>query len=184
MSKLLSKFLQLVLLPAALLVVSKVAGLYFAITYFKLDFFLQTRPEDIYSLQIYFTNPADTIIASSVSNLFMLFSIGLLSIYFLTKYRLSLLASYNPKILVKLNNWNLLTWINKRDNTFLKVFVWTMFLWITAIMIMTDVLRESTTLWIGILAFVVTIISTWVLIRTFEIEGEIIYPHSKTSKLY
>ena len=184
MSKILSKFLQIVIFPAALLVVSKVAGLYFAIIYFKLDFFLETKPEEIYSLQIYFTNQTETLIANSVSNLFMLLTIGGVTIYFLIKYRLSLLASYNPKTLVKLNNLNLLPWINKKNNTFLRVFVWIVFLWFTCITIIADVFTNSTFSWIGTLAFLVTIISTWVLIRTFEIEGEIIYPHSKTSNLY
>ncbi len=184
MSKLLSKFLQIVIFPTALLVVSKVLGLYIAVMYFNLNFFLETHPEEIYSLQIYFTNSNETLIANSVSNLVMFCAIASVAAYFLIKYRLSLLATYNPRTLVKLNNWNMLSWVNKKDSTFLKVFVWTMFLWITSILIIVDVISQNTVGWIGIFAFVVTIISTWVLIRTFEIEGEIIYPHSETSNLY
>ncbi len=184
MSKLLKKFLQIVIFPAALLVVSKLLGLYFAITYFNLDFFLDTEPEEIYSLQIYFTNQGDTLLANSVSNLMMFCAIAAVSIYFLIKYRLSLLASYNPRTLVKLNNINLLSWVHKKGNTFLRVFVWIMFLWVASITIIADTLAQNSFPFISILTFIVSIISTWVLIRTFEIEGEIIYPHSKASNLF
>ena len=184
MSNLLRKFLQNIILPTALLVVSKVLGLYFAITFFNLDFFLETRPEQIYSIQIYFTNNSETILASSLSNLTMLLIMSVVASYFLIKYRLSVLSTYNPKILVKLNNLNLMPWVNSKSNTFLKVFIWVMFLWIACINIVADVLSQNTFLWIGVIAFVVSIVSSWVLIRTFEIEGEIIYPHSSTSNLY
>ncbi len=184
MSKLLRKFLQYIILPTALLIVSKVVGLYVAITFFNLDFFLETRPEQIYSLQIYFTNQTDAVLANSISNLTMFLSISFVTIYFLIKYRLSILATYNPRILVKLNNLNLMIWINNKKNTFLRVFVWVMFLWIICITVVTDTLSGSSFSWISILTFLVTIISTWVLIRTFEIEGEIIYPHNRTSNLY
>ncbi len=184
MSKLLRKFLQYIILPSALLVVSKVVGLYIAITVFNLDFFLETRPEQIYSLQIYFTSGSDALFANSVSNLIMFLTISVFSIYFLIKYRLSLLVTHNPKTLVKINNLNLLPWINSRGNTFLKVFVWIMFLWVVSMTVIVDALSQNTYAWIGVLAFLVTIMSSWVLIRTFEIEGEIIYPHSKTSNLY
>jgi hypothetical protein len=184
MSKLLRKFLQIVILPAALLVVSKVVGLYFAITFFNLEFFLETRPEQIYSIQLYFTNQADTILANSISNLAMFLTISLMTIYFLTKYRLSLLASYNPRVLVKLNNLNLMPWVTSKNNTFLKVFVWIMFLWVVCVTVIADVLSQSSFFWIAGLTFLITIMSTWILIRTFEIEGEIVYPHSKTSNLY
>ncbi len=184
MSKLLRKFLQNVIFPAALVIVSKVGGLYFAITFYNLDFFLETRPEKIYSLQIYFTEHGQALFANSISNLIMFLAIAVVTIYFLIKYRLSLLASYNPKTLVKLNNLNLIPWINNKNNTFLRVFIWLMFLWIISIIIVTDTIAQNSFPWIATLAFVVTITSTWVLIRTFEIEGEIIYPHSKTSNLY
>ncbi len=184
MSKLLKSFLQNVILPAALLVVSKVAGLYLAITLYQLDFFLDTRPGGIYSLQIYFTNNQDTLIANSFSNLVMFFSIALTTIYFLIKYRFSLLVTYDPKSMVKFNNLNLLPWINKKGNTFLRVFVWSLFLWVACITIITDEIARNNFSWISLSTFIVTIVSSWVLIRTFEIEGEIIYPHSKTSNLY
>lgn len=184
MSKLLSKFLQIIIFPAALLVVSKAIGLYIATMYFNLNFFLETQPEEIYSLQIYFTDTNETLIANSVSNLVMFCAIASVTTYFLIKYRLSLLATYNPKTLVKLNNWNMLSWVNKKGTTFLKVFVWIMFLWITSILIIVDVISQNTVSWIALFAFIVTIMSTWILIRTFEIEGEIIYPHNETSNLY
>lgn len=184
MSKLLRKFLQHIVFPAALVIVSKVGGLYFAITFYNLDFFLETRPEQIYSMQIYFTDHGQALLANSVSNLIMFLAIAIITIYFLIKYRLSLLASYNPKTLVKLNNLNLMPWIYNKRNTFLRVFVWLMFLWTVCIIIITDTIAQNSFSWIATLTFVVTIVSTWVLIRTFEIEGEIIYPHNKTSNLY
>ncbi len=184
MSKLLSKFLQSIILPSALLIVSKVTGLYIAVKLFNLDPFIENKPEQIYSLQIYFTNQTEALLANSVSNLTMLLVFSLLTAFFLTRYRLSVLANNNPKILLKINNLNLTSWINNKNNTFLKVFVWTMFLWIVCIKILVDVISQSSFLWIGGIAFIITLISTWVLIRTFEIEGEIIYSHNNTSKLY
>ena len=184
MSKLLSKFLQNIILPSAMLIVSKIVGLYFAVKFFNLDFFVDNQQESMYSLQIYFTNRADTLLANSVSNITMFSVMGLFTLYFLLRYRFSLMATYSPKTLVKFNKLNLLQWIHSRGNTFLKVLTWIIFLWVASITIIADSLIQDSFYWIGLVAFVVSIIFTSVLVRTFEIEGEIIYPHSKTSKLY
>ncbi len=184
MSKLLKNFLKYIILPSATIIVSKVVGLYFAINFFNLDFFLETRPEQIYSVQLYFVSQGDALIANSVSNLFMLGSIGLISIYFLTRYRLSKLAEYNPRVLVKLNNLYLMPWVNKKGDTFLKIFVWVLFLWVVSINSVVDTIGGNSFLWIAILSLTISVLSTWVLIRTFEIEDEILYSSNKAPNLY
>jgi hypothetical protein len=184
MSKLLKRLLQTIILPAAMIIVAKVGGLYLAIIYFKLDFFLETRPEGIYSIQLYFTNHSATLIANSWANISMLIVMTLFTAYFLLRYRLSLTSIYNPRTLVKLNRFNLLSWANKKGVSFLKVFVWIVFLWIACITIIADVISQNTFAWVGSIAFVLTILSTWILIRTFEMEAQTIYPESNTSNLY
>ncbi len=184
MSKLLKNFLKYIILPSATIIVSKVVGLYFAISFFNLDFFLETRREQIYSVQLYFVDQADTLIANSISNIFMLVALGLISTYFLTRYRLSKLAEHNPKILVKLNNLYLMPWVNKKGNSFLKVLVWVLFLWVVAINSIVDTIGGNSFLWIAILSLTISVLSTWVLIRTFEIESEIIYSSNKTPNLF
>ncbi len=184
MSKLLKRFLQNIIFPCALLVVSKVAGLYLASWMFDLKFFLDTKTNHFFSIQIYFENTTQAMLANSVSNIVSFATIAIFTAYFLMKYRLSLLTSSNPKVLVKLNNWNLIPWINTKGNSFLKVFIWTMFLWILSIIIIADIISQNSFLWIGVISSICTILLSWILIRTFEIESEINYPHSKTSNLY
>lgn len=184
MSNLLKNFLKYIILPSATIIVSKVVGLYFAVQFFNLDFFLETRPEQIYSVQLYFANQGDALVANSVSNLFMLGAIGLISIYFLTRYRLSKLAEYNPRILVKLNNLYLMPWVNRKGNTFLKVFIWILFLWIVSVNSVVDAIGGNSFHWVAILSLTISVLSTWVLIRTFEIESEFLYSNSKTPNLF
>lgn len=183
MSNLLKRVLKISILPAALIIVAKVIGLYIAIKYFHLEVFIDNNPENMFSIQLFFMDSTSTLLANSVSNFAVLVTLAAVNTYLIFKYRLAIVYNNNPKTIVKLTKLNLISWVNKKDNDFMKVFVWTVFLWMVCFIIMSDVFAQGTYQWIGIFAFVVCTISTWVLIRTFEIESQIIYP-DQPNKLY
>jgi hypothetical protein len=170
MSKILRKILKILVLPAALMVLSKAAGLYLATLIFNLEVFLETHVDGIFSIQVFFLDRESTILANSFSNAFMLFIFTVATVSLVLKYWFSVTSKYNPKTLIRLNNLNLISWINEKDNSFLKVLVWIVFMWIIAILTISDILKQHSYEWLGVIAFVVVIILTWILIRTFETE--------------
>lgn len=170
MSKILRKTLKILVLPAALMVLSKAAGLYLATLIFNLEVFLETHVDGVFSIQVFFLDRESTILANSFSNAFMLFIFTVATVALVIKYWFSVTSKYNPKTLIRLNNLNLISWVNEKDNSFLKVFIWIVFMWIIAILAISDTLKQYAYEWIGVIAFIVVIILTWILIRTLEME--------------
>ncbi len=170
MSKILRKTLKILVLPAALMVLSKAVGIYIAAIIFDLEVFLETHVDGIFSIQVFFLDKESTVLANSFSNAFMLFVFTVATVSLVLKYWFSVTSKYNPKTLIRLSNLNLISWVNEKDNSFLKVLIWVIFMWIIAILTISDILKQYAYEWIGVIAFVIVIILTWILIRTLETE--------------
>lgn len=65
---------------------------------------------------------------------------------------------------------------NKKDVTFLHIFIWTSFLTIASIVVIAHTLQGQTYSWVGVSAGVASLLSIWGTIRTFELETDKIYP--------
>ena len=184
MSKILSKVLKNLVLPASLLVVSRVLGLYLATKIYGLQAILDTHAEGWFSIRVLFLDHDSIILANSFSNIVILIVFTLIGGYFALKYWLSVNLKYDPRTLVKLNNLNLLSWASERNNTFVRVFIWLIFMWIITILIINDMLQLQTYDWIGIIAFVISVILTWTILRCFEKELDCLNNNNSKCNLY
>jgi len=172
MSKILKAVLKNLILPASLLVVSRVVGLYLATKIYGLQAILDTQAEGWFSVRVLFLDQDSTVLANSFSNIFMLTVFTLAGVYLALKYWLSVNLKYDPRTLVKLNNLNLLSWASEKGNTFIRVFIWIIFIWIITVLIISDTLQLQSYDWIGVMSFIVAIILTWLVLRCLEKELE------------
>ena len=176
MSKLLKKALKSAIFPASLLVAGKFLSVFLLISYLGMNFSVGNDNASFFTIQLYLNDPKATLFVNSISNLFSLLIIAIPSLYFLLQLTLFKNAQGDPRVVVKLTKLNLLKWVTSQESSLIKVTVWTVFLWIISGIVISSTISFSTYSWIGILAGILVTLSTWGLVRTFEMETAKIYP--------
>jgi hypothetical protein len=178
MSKLLLKILKSSVLPASLMVASKLAGIAFAVAFYDLP--LQLFHETgLFTVRLYMAEGTEAFIANSVASAILLITMNVGAFAFFFKQNLYLKTQGNPRTVLKLSKLNILKWITKDDGGFVGVFMWTVFLLATNTIIISETILSQITPPLGILAFLSSILFIWGLIRTFELETATIYPRNK-----
>jgi hypothetical protein len=181
MSKLLKRALKLSFTPAVVLIVSKFIALITIIAYQGLDFSVGNSVSSIFSVQVYLEDQEIVTYANSISNIVAFIAIGLPLLYMVFKTTLRRRIQDNPKTIVKLTRFNLLSWITKDDMTFMTTFIWTVYFWIISTVILAQSFSGLVYEWMGVVAGVGILMSVWGLLRTFEKETAKIYPKDNDS---
>ncbi len=182
MSKLLKRALKLSILPASLMVVGKFLSVFILIALYNLQFSIESSKVGIFSIQIFLQEQDQVLLVNSYSNLFTLLLVAIPTTYILARRIFLQNARENPRTIVKLTRLNILKWVTSDKTTLLKISVWIMFLWIISGVSISSAITANTYTWIGVLAGTLSILATWGLIRTFEMETDRIYP--KDTKAY
>jgi uncharacterized membrane protein (DUF441 family) len=178
MSKLLQKILSAAILPAALLIVSKIAGMALANYFFDLDWSLQTNTGTIFSVQVVYPDEESALICNSFSNLFMIVSllIGTCVLLFQSKYLN--VSNQNPKVLIKLIQFDFIMWLSESSSIFPRLFVWMAFLWISTIITAAQTIQSMTYSWVTIFGLVSSVLVTWAASHEFDKEIHTILPEN------
>ncbi len=182
MSKLLKRALRIAILPASILVAGKFLSLIVLTTINGFPIWIENDITSFFSIQIYVSNSNVATQINSYSNLITLLLIAIPTVYMLVRKTLLKDIEHDPRTVVRLTKLNILKWVTSQDTTFLQILLWTVFLWIVTGVIVSSTLLEQTYTWIAILAGTLSILCTWGLIRTFEVETAKIYP--QTDKQY
>jgi hypothetical protein len=175
MSKLIIAILKNSILPASLMIVGKVVGLFLTVRLFDFQMYLSNDIKQIFSIQVFFTDSNQTLIANSLSNGFMLILLAIGTFYLLIRHSIEVAATNDPRTIVKLVKYNILNWATSKNNTFLKALIWTLFLWAACLITMVSSISGTTTNYIALPAIVLMIVSAWRIIKTFELETDRIY---------
>lgn len=183
MSKLLRKALKSAILPASLLVTGKFISVFFLISYFGSSFFLTNEVINLFSIQLFVEDYKTALYINSYSNLFTLLLIAIPTLYMLIRITLFKSAQENPRVIVKLTKLNILKWVTSQNSNLITVIIWTLFLWITTGIIIASLLDQQTFSWIAVFASILSLISAFGLLRTFESEIDRIYPEEKNNYL-
>ena len=118
MSKLLRKILSAALFPAALIIVSKIIGMILVNSFFGLEWYLQTNTQTFFSVQIVYPDLTTAIMCNSYSNLFVLI-VMLIGVRVLLFQSMNLNSSHqNPKVLVKLVQFDFIMWLSESNVIF------------------------------------------------------------------
>lgn len=149
MSRSLIKLIDLSLLPAALLVISKIVGLVVAINIFHIPWALQDLPGSIFSVRPAFL-PADILTASSYSDLimYMIMAIGFSIVLILATHFHD--THIKPQLLMKLTNHNLLGLVKSSFDIYHTAVIWITFIWLTSAVVWVDIAMNKTYLWVGL----------------------------------
>lgn len=179
MSKLIRRALKNSIVPAILMIAGKMLGIFLVSAVYSLTFEIGNDLNGIFSTQIYFYDKNTTMFVNSYSDLVMFAFLAIPTIYFILKTAIFQSALENPKTIVKVTRFNILSWITKDDTTFLKIFIWTAFLWIASAIVVLNTVQDSTYSWIGIMAGSTAFLCGLGAIKTFEVESNKVYPDSK-----
>lgn len=179
MSKLIKRALKDSLFPAISMIAGKVVGIFLASATYGLSFEIGNDINQKFSTQIYFHDQLTTLFVNSFSDLTMFLFIAVPTMYFVLKTAIFQSSLDNPKTIVKVTKLNLLQWITKDDTTFLRIFIWCAFLWVTSAVIVSNSLQNNTYTWVGILAGATAFLSAFGAIKTFEVESNKVYPDRK-----
>lgn len=182
MSKLLKKILSASILPAALMIVSKVVGMILVNWIFDLGWSIQSDTGSLFSVQIVYPSPDSALKCNSLSNLFMFVMLfGGTAVTIFQGYFLHT-SHQNPKVLIKLVQFDFLIWLSDSPSIFPHMATWTTFLWISTIIIVAQTLQSNSYPWISLFSIVTSIILTWLAIRDFEREINKYLPESDKLK--
>ena len=182
MSNLLKRALKNSLVPAILMIAGKALGIFILSASYGFPLEIGNDITGFFSTQIYFQDPDITYYVNSVSDLIMLITLALPTIYLIIKTSLFQSSLKNPRTIVKVTKFNILKWLTKDDTSFLKIFIWSAFLWVASGLIIKNSIAGDTYTWIGITAGLVSLFSGLGALKTFEVETNKVYPNN--SKYY
>lgn len=179
MSILLKKALKLSILPAVLMVAGKFVGVMALIVAYNLQFEVGNEITGIFSTQIFLSDEASTIFVNSLSDLAMLVVLGVPTLYMIVRTTILQSAKNNPRTIAKMVKFNVLKWVTSNTATFLKIFIWSTFVLIASIITVSNSLNGESYAWVGVVAGVLSLLSIWGLVKTFEIETDRVYPNNR-----
>ncbi len=161
------------------MIAGKFLGLLIINIIYDFNFQIDNDLQGIFSVQLYYTDQTTTLFANSISNLIMILTIALPLVYFVAKTLFYQKALNNPRTIVKMTKLNVNKWITKDDSSFLKIFIWSCFLWLSSMVTISHSIQGITYEYIAIIAVILTILTTWGAVKTFESETDKIYPRDK-----
>lgn len=172
MSKSLIKLIDASLIPAAIMICGKVAGLWLANVIFNLEWGIDTQPNNFFSVHIVYKTLEDQTTAASYSNLvmYLFVFIGFLVVLIRALYFHS--SHISPRVIARLATHNLLNLISDSFEIYHKASVWLVMLWLSLLALIINVLLRRAYTWTAALAFFCTIIATIILFRDISREIE------------
>ncbi|MFC1780133.1 hypothetical protein ACFLY9_00345 [Patescibacteria group bacterium] len=173
MSKSLVKLVDAALVPAAIMILGKVIGLWFVNIAFKLDWSIITDSNNFFSVKIEYATLSEQITATSYSNLIMYLFVfaGFLFVLIRALYLHS--SHITPSMIAKLATNNLLNLITDSFEIYHKASVWLIMLWLALIALTVNVLLGRAYPWTGVISVLCTVLATVILLRDVAKEVEI-----------
>lgn len=161
------------------MIAGKALGIFLVSAIYGLSFEIGNDINGFFSTQIYFEEEEVTLFVNSISDLLMLLLLTVPTVYLVSKTVIFQSAVDNPKTVVKIAQFNILKWITRDDTTFLKIFIWCAFLWLTSAVTIKNSLEGDTYSWIAILAGITSFLCAFGALKSFEVETDKVYPNSK-----
>ncbi|MCK9368775.1 hypothetical protein M0R04_02240 [Candidatus Dojkabacteria bacterium] len=176
MSKLLKRALKSAILPSSILIAGKFLSVFLLISVLGVKFSVTNEIQNFFSIQLNIVDQTTAIYINSLSNFICLLLIAIPTFVILFRNTLLKDAQSNPRVVVRLSKLNILKWVTGPENSLIKVIVWTIFLWIITGICISQAVSNSIYPWIGVIAGVLSLLSSYGILRTFEKETAKIYP--------
>lgn len=159
---------DLAIIPAALMICSKVvaiAGLNYLL---DLDWGVQSAENVLFSMGLTYTNMDHAILVNSYSNLFMFVSVIAGCILVTSKSLLFNRKKASPYFLLKLAKYDLLHLLKSSFTIYKEAFVWGTFLIVTTVYIVISFLFGMTYAWVAGLSILFSLTFLWIMIQNIE----------------
>lgn len=165
MSKSLIKLIDAALVPAAVLICGKVAGLAITNTLFNLTWDIQSDPNNFFSIKIVYNSLQDQMIATSYSNLimFLVVTLGFMLVLFRALYLHS--SHISPRTIARLATNNLLDLVQDSFEIYHSASVWLISTWIGLFAVLSNVLMGRAYIWTAVFTVTCALIATTILLR-------------------
>lgn len=180
MSKLLQKILSASVFPAALIIMSKIAGMVLVNKIFNLSWTIQTQAGSLFSIKVIYQDSAKALLCNSYSNFFVILVLCFCTAVVLFQGTYLHASHQNPRVLVKLMNFNFIMWLAESDIIFPRLAVWLGYLWIVSLIVIAQALKGDVYQWVAVLGFVSSIIATVLAFHDFERDLSAMLPQRGT----
>lgn len=176
MSQTLIKFLDNIIFPAAMLVFSKLAGIIITSKILDISISVKDYTNTIFGVGT-FVPKEGLVLMTSYSDLIMyilvaaFFSVSLVRAIFFHS------THVKPTLILKLADRNLLNLIKDSYEIYNTAAAWLLFLWISNVLVLVNVLNNTTYVWIGVVATVSSIVLSIAMFQDVNREIENIKQH-------
>lgn len=172
MSKSLVKVIDVALLPAALMVVSKLIGIFISAALFEIEIDISSAAESILSIRPV-VESADLSALSTYSDLIMYLLLASGFTFILVQATHFHDTHINPRLLVKLNKHNLTGLVQSSFKIYHSAAIWSIVLWIATILVLVNAVVGATQWWVGITSIFASIIFSTLMIQDVYREIEL-----------
>ena len=167
------KLIDEAVIPALILIVAKMLGLYLTSAIFNLPFEVKMRSFLGFLPALHFANLTSYITAENYSNLAMFLAVCLGTIFVLIRAHFFHTSHIHPNLHAKLERFNLQALVAPSYHLYHQAVIWLLFLWITVGFLTLSTIRSITYPQITIVAFIIAANFSWVLAIDIEREVEI-----------
>lgn len=165
------KLIDEAVIPAMILIVAKVTGLFMVNYIFKMD--ISVSPRGFLNLlpNITYTNPNDYITAENYSNIAMFVAVSIGVLIVTIKAHFFHQSHISPKFYQKLAQLNLEKLVSASFHLYHQALIWLIFLWLVTALIVLSTLSKIMYPQISAIAVIIALNFTWVL--AFDVQKEI-----------
>jgi len=167
------KLIDEAIIPALVLIVAKMLGLYFTSAVLNLNFEVKVGSFLSFLPSIHFANLQDYVTAENYSNLAMFLVVSLGTIFVLVRAHFFHSSHIHPNLHAKLERFNLQALVTPSYHLYHQAAIWLLFLWVTVGFLALSTIRSITYPQITIVAFIIAANFSWVLAIDIERELEI-----------
>ncbi|OIN94480.1 hypothetical protein CO015_03015 [candidate division WWE3 bacterium CG_4_8_14_3_um_filter_42_11] len=169
LSKILLKLIDEAVLPAVILVSTKIIGLGLINFFFHFTFEIKFFPQMILPALVY-TDSQEALLANSYSNLLMYGAIFVGFLWVIVKSIHLHETHISPKATQKLARWNLLKLLTNSYNLYHQAVVWFLFLWIAVGILIFYSFSDLTYWWVSVASLAFNFVLTYLIIDDVERE--------------
>lgn len=146
MNEFLKKYVATSFSAAAYLVTAKLLGVWLGLLITKVPFSIDSF-QGITTLVVA-TNEQVAKIAF-ISDIVFVTALIIAGIFVLIRTHLFNDLTRNPRVLVKVIHYNLMSWLEDGQSMYPKLFAWGTFIWIGTVVVIKDVIQQFAPLWLG-----------------------------------
>lgn len=168
------------ILPALVLIVTKLAGVLVVARFFNLPFEIATRGKLLPLPSVVFLDRADYIKANAYSNLIMFTVVALGFVFVLVRAHHFHQTHIHPHLSAKLKRLGLSSLIGETADIYHQALIWLLFTWFVLILMVLNSVAGLSYLAFTVIAFLVALNLTWFLV--FDVEREIIVHGQPTGR--